>query len=84
MIAKGKNKTPELGRKGQSKSLMRDFPGGPLVKNSPCNVSSIPGQGTKIAHGMEQLSLSAETIEPEWHNQSPSTAMKIPHATTKI
>ena len=29
----------------------RDFPGGPVVKNSSCNVGdlgSIPGQGTKI------------------------------------
>ena len=29
----------------------RDFPGGPAVKNPPCNagdVSSIPGKGTKI------------------------------------
>ena len=57
---------------------MKDFPGGPLAKNPPCNASSIPGQGTKIAHGMEQLSQSAETIEPKWNNQSPSTAMKDP------
>ena len=30
-----------------------DFPGGPVVKNSPCNAGdagSIPGQGTKIPH----------------------------------
>ena len=29
----------------------RDFPGGPVVKNLPCSaedLSSIPGQGTKI------------------------------------
>ena len=33
-----------------------DFPGGPVVKNLPCNtgnMGSIPGQGTKIPHAME-------------------------------
>ena len=36
-----------------------DFPGGPVVKNSPSNardVGSIPGQGTKIPHAGSQLS----------------------------
>ena len=28
----------------------------------------MPAQGTKIAHGLEQLSQSAETIEPKCHN----------------
>ena len=34
-----------------------DFPGGPVVKNQPCNagdMGSIPGQGTKILHATEQ------------------------------
>ena len=50
--------------------LRRDFPGGPMVKNPPCNardVGSIPGQRTKIPHAMKQLSnvLSCTTtIEP--------------------
>ena len=37
-----------------------DFPGGPVIKNMPCNkgdVGSIPGQGTKIPHAAGQLSL---------------------------
>ena len=37
-----------------------DFPGGLVVKNLPCNagkVGSIPGQGMKITHAVEQLSL---------------------------
>ena len=37
----------------------RDFPGGSLVKNLPCNAEDaglIPGQGTKIPHVTEQLS----------------------------
>ena len=41
-----------------------DFPGGPVVKNPPCNaknVGLIPGQGTKILHAMEQLSSRATT-----------------------
>ena len=44
-----------------------DFPGGPVVKTSPSNagdVGSIPGQGTKSAHTMGQLSLCATTTEP--------------------
>ena len=39
---------------------MKDFPGGPVVKNLPCNagdVGSIPGQGTEIPYATEQLSL---------------------------
>ena len=33
------------------------FPGGPVVKNPPCNAEDmglIPGWGTKIPHGMGQ------------------------------
>ena len=43
------------------------FPGGPVVKNPPCNVGDvglIPGQGTKIPHAVGQLSLCATTAEP--------------------
>ena len=35
-----------------------DFPGGPVVKNPPPNagdVSSIPGQRTKIPHAKSQI-----------------------------
>ena len=38
----------------------RDFLGGPGAKNLPCNAEdagSVPGQGIKISHSMEQLSL---------------------------
>ena len=37
----------------------RDSPGGPVVKNLPCNSGDsglIPGQGTKIPHTSEQQS----------------------------
>ena len=42
-----------------------DFPGGPVVKNLPCNAGdagSTPGPGTKIPCAMEQL--CATTTEP--------------------
>ena len=44
-----------------------DFPVSPVVKNLPCNakdMGSTPGQGTKIPHATEQLSLYATTTEP--------------------
>ena len=40
----------------QSKEEIRDFPGGPVVNNPPCDSGSIPGQGAKIPHALEQLS----------------------------
>ena len=46
----------------------RNFPGGPEVKNLPCNardVSLIPSLGIKIP---EQLSPSTATTEPTGHN----------------
>ena len=39
-------------------TFTQGFPGGPAVRNPPCNVEnpvSIPGQGTKIPHATEQL-----------------------------
>ena len=53
------------------KNKFRDFPGSPVVKNPPYNAGdagSIPGQGTKIPHAVEQLSLHATTTEPMCHN----------------
>ena len=38
-----------------------------MVNNLPCNsgdAGSIPGQGTKIPHAMEQLSLNTAATEP--------------------
>ena len=43
-----------------------DFPGGPVVKNPPCNAEdsgSIPDQGTKIPHTAEKLSSWDATTE---------------------
>ena len=44
-----------------------------MVKNTPCNVGnlgSIPGQGTKIPHAEEQLSLNAATRESMLPNKT--------------
>ena len=52
------------------------FPGGPVVKNLPCNVGdagSIPGQGTKIPHATEQLNLLATTRESVHPNKRSHT-----------
>ena len=53
-----------------------DFPGGPAVKNPPCNtgdMGSIPGQETKIPHAAEQLThtlqlLILSALEPVCYN----------------
>ena len=42
------------------------MPGGPVVKNPPYNagdVGSIPGQGTKISHALEQLNPRATSTQ---------------------
>ena len=52
-------------------NLGRDFPGGPVVKNPPCNARDtglILGQGSKILHSLGQRSLQTETTEPACHN----------------
>ena len=46
---------------------LRDFPGGPVVKNLPSNagdMGSVPGGGTKIPHAVGQLSPWAATTKP--------------------
>ena len=51
----------------QIKTIVRDFPGGPEVKNPPSNAGdagSIPGRGTKVPHATGQLSLRAAATEP--------------------
>ena len=48
-----------------------DFPGGPVVKNPPCNagnMGSIPDKGIKIPQAPEQRSPTASTTEPKSHN----------------
>ena len=53
---------------------MRDFPGGPVVKNTPSNagdVGSIPGWGTKIPHAAGQLSPRTAMKDPTCCNEDP-------------
>ena len=87
---------------GRNKGYYGDFPGGPVVKNPPSNagnVSSIPGQGTKIPHVSRQLNPRATTIELVRLNekvcvlqtteptrsgaQAPQLEREKPHATTR-
>ena len=47
--------------------LSWDFPGGPVVKNLPCNAGdsgSILGRGTKILHASGQLGPHASLKDP--------------------
>ena len=46
-------------KRNTTQGWFRGLPGGPVVKNPPCNAGdsgSIPGGGTKIPHAAEQLS----------------------------
>ena len=76
----------------KERSKPQDFPGGPVVKNPPCNagdVGSIPSQGTEIPHATGQLSLCTTTTELERLHQSPCAAnyrahvLWSPHATSR-
>ena len=52
---------------GTQKSIHRDFPGGPVVKNPPSNAGdavSIPGRGAKNPRAAGQLSPHTTTTEP--------------------
>ena len=57
-----KKKKKKVGLKAGKKKEwkgMGDFPGGPMVKNPPCNSGDaglIPVQGTKVPHAAGQLS----------------------------
>ena len=60
-----------------AEKLSQGLPGGPGVKNPPCNAGDtglIPGQGTKIPHAKGQLESLA---------QIPRDSTKVPRATTK-
>ena len=73
-----------------TKTNLSGFPGGPVVKNLPCNagdMSSTLGWGTKISRAVEELSLSTPTREfVRCNRNSHMTQMKIlqlqqrPHA----
>ena len=57
--------------------MNRDFPGGPVVKNSPPDaghMGSNSGRGTKISHTLGQLSLHAATREKPLHCSTEPTS----------
>ena len=75
-----------------SRNHKRDFPGGPVVKNTSCNAGdkgSIPGQETKIPRAEKQQSPCTATTEPSHSRahvpqlQSLRAAMKMLHATAE-
>ena len=52
----------------QFKCRSWDFPGGPVVKNPPCNVGdlgSLPWRGTKTPHATERLSHNQRLCAPQ-------------------
>ena len=52
---------------------LRDFPGGPVIKNLPLNagdVASIPGWGTKIPHAVRCSQISKYTLIINKHSAS--------------
>ena len=64
----------------------RDFPGGPLAKNRPCNaghVGTIPGQGTRIPHAAGQLGPRTTPAEPGSCSRQSHTATENLRAATK-
>ena len=61
--------------------ILRDFAGGPVVKNPPSNagdMGSVPDQGTKIPHTVEQLNTQS-TTEPEPQLESLGVATTEAH-----
>ena len=67
-------------------STSRDFPGGPVVKSTPCNAENtgwILGWDTKVTHAMEQLRLHAAATEP-MHSEAHAPQLESPRDTTKI
>ena len=62
--------------------MLRDFPGGPVVKNPPANAGDaglITGHGTKIPQALGHLSRCAAL-----QLGSQQTAVRFPRATTKM
>ena len=65
----------------------RDFPGGPVVKNPPCNagdLGSIPDWITKIPQATGQLSPCTTTRVRVLHWEIRNDARKIPRAANEV
>ena len=71
---------------------LRDFPGGPVVKNLPCNaevVGSLLGQGTKIPQigqcGKKKKKMEKKRCqEREVHNSMPSVHACMPNHFSRV
>ena len=66
------------------KDWQNRFPGGPVVKNSPCSTGDaglIPNQGTKIPHAAGQLSPLTATSGLACHNKRSHVLQRRPDAT---
>ena len=62
----------------------RDIPGGPVIKNLPCNAwdaGLIPGWGTKMPRAAEQLSPTATPGESQVSHDKRSQMMHVRPAT---
>ena len=73
--ARARQSLPEGDTKLHQGKCMRGIPGGPEVKNLPCNAGnadSIPDAGTKIPHASGQLSPCTTTREAACHNKDPA------------
>ena len=60
-----------------------DFPGGPGVKNLPCNAEdqdSIPDQGPKVPHAVQPLSPHATVTESDHHKERSCRTQSRPDA----
>ena len=70
-----------------TRSVYRYFPGGPVVKNLPCNagdVGLISGRGTEVPHATEQLGLrAAAPVSHRPHLESPCAQGRTPRAATE-
>ena len=68
------------------KNNKQDFPGGPVVKTSPCNVGdtdSIPGQGTNFPCALGQPSSDRATTEPKCSGARKPQSERSPQNSTK-
>ena len=69
----------------KDKMFLRNLPGGPVVKNPPCDEGDsglIPHWETKIPPAMEQLSLHAQFLK-SMHSRVPVPQLEIPGTTIK-
>ena len=70
--------------KESTKKLLRDFPGGPVVKTSPSNaggVGSIPGWGARVPHALQPKD---QNIKQKQYCNKFNKTLKMVHIKKKI